>query len=272
MVHSNRGRAEDIPSFVVKFARAGTIVYAPGGCFGPRMQQDLQLVLLHTGSMRVQIDDKLLQMPTGHVVLLKPGHMENFIFAEEQETWHRWIAISTELLSDEALYFFEHIALYIPLSDRMNRITELMLLFQNAILDCEVALNELARAALALYVSEASQFISDERVHPAILTVKEHIHQFYDQELNLSILAARANTTKEHLIRLFQKTLGITPTQYLWTFRVNQGLDLLRSTGLTIGEIAERVGFKTSYHFARVIKKQTGKTASDIRKESWQGI
>jgi hypothetical protein len=50
--------AEDIPPFVVNFARAGTIVYALGGCFGPRMQQDLQLVLLHIGSIRTNDQKK----------------------------------------------------------------------------------------------------------------------------------------------------------------------------------------------------------------------
>jgi transcriptional regulator GlxA family with amidase domain len=63
----------------------------------------------------------------------------------------------------------------------------------------------------------------------------------------------------------------MTPIKYMWHYRLNQGLELLRSTGLSIGEIAERVGFKTSYHFARMIKQETCKTASEIRRESWQG-
>ena len=44
------------PSLVVESANAGTVVYPPGGKFGPRIQQDLQLVMLHTGSLEIDID------------------------------------------------------------------------------------------------------------------------------------------------------------------------------------------------------------------------
>ncbi|MEX2103818.1 MAG: hypothetical protein WD907_00600, partial [Bacilli bacterium] len=55
---------------------ADSVVYPPGGQCGPRVQQDIQLVLLHTGHMDIEIDDKLISFEPGHVVLLKPGHLE----------------------------------------------------------------------------------------------------------------------------------------------------------------------------------------------------
>jgi AraC-like DNA-binding protein len=264
-------KAEEIPPLVIKSTRAGTVVYPPGSIFGPRIQQDLQLVLLHTGAMTVKIEDTSLTMPPGHITLLKPGYEETFYFAKTEETWHRWIAISFEKLPHALTVSLDELPSFIPLSDRMNRIVELMLLLQNASLDCQASLNDLAHAALMLYVSEAKQVHHNERIHPIILAVKEHIHLQYAEHLNLSLMAKRANVTPEHLIRLFQRQEGHTPTKYLWNYRLNQGLDLIRNTGLSIGEIAEQTGFKTSYHFSRSMKRLTGKTASEIRKESWTG-
>jgi hypothetical protein len=128
MVLSCKGEAEEIPLLSVKSARAGTVIYAPGGSLGPRIQQYIQLVLLHTGAMSVEIDGVLLQLPTGHVTLLMPGHEEDFVFAKTQETWHRWIAIAIESVPVSMLQVFNKLPAYIPISDRMNRIVELMLL------------------------------------------------------------------------------------------------------------------------------------------------
>jgi AraC family transcriptional regulator, arabinose operon regulatory protein len=271
MVLSSKGEAEEFALLTVKYSKPGTVIYAPGGCFGPRIQQDLQLVLLHTGSMRVKIDGVLLQVPTGHITLLKPGHEEVFVFAKAQETWHRWIAVSVEEVPLSMLHVLNELPAYIPISDRMNRIVELMLLLVSSGLSCEEVLNDLGRAALMLYVSEAKHYNTIEIIHPAVLAVKEYIQQNYVRDCSLPLLAKIANLTLEHLIRVFQRDAGMTPIKYMWHYRLNQGLELLRSTGLSIGEIAESIGFKTSYHFARMVKQDTGKTASEIRRESWQG-
>src|SRR5215207_64043 len=66
---------------------AGEVVYPPGGRLGPRWQHDAQLVLVHTGSARISVDDA---EPTLHraesVALLLPGHRERFEFDRAVET------------------------------------------------------------------------------------------------------------------------------------------------------------------------------------------
>src|SRR4051794_36093615 len=81
------------PPFEIHNAFAGTIVYPPGGQLGPRVQSDLQLVLLHSGSIDIKIDDHEYAIVPGNVLLLKPGHREKFEFARKEDTWHRWITV-----------------------------------------------------------------------------------------------------------------------------------------------------------------------------------
>ncbi|MGO4268270.1 helix-turn-helix domain-containing protein [Paenibacillus sp. TAF58] len=47
-----------------------------------------------------------------------------------------------------------------------------------------------------------------------------------------------------------------------------RAIDLLAHTGLSITEISQRSWFQASYHFARLVKQQTGKTPSEIRNSS----
>ncbi|UVI28962.1 helix-turn-helix transcriptional regulator [Paenibacillus spongiae] len=269
-----RLRAEAIPPFVISGADSGSVVYPPGGTFGPRVQQHLQLVMLHTGSMIVKIDDIKHTVPPGHVALLLPGHLEHFTFDEKQETWHRWIDVMTEPLSEEAQQYFEGLPTFIPLSNRMNQLTDLMLAVQKTD-DSDIygsVKEALGRSAILLFLTECIHMSGERRKHPAVMIAKEEIHQRYGESINLKMISSMTNNTPEHLIRLFRRDEGMTPTQYLWRYRLSQGLDLLRGTGLTIGEIAYQVGFKTSYHFSRTIKLYTGKTPSEIRKESWSSL
>lgn len=264
---------EAIPSFTVTEAFGGSVVYGPGGAYGPRVQQDLQLVLLHSGAMTVEIDKEKHQVPTGNVILLKPGHMENFVFADKRETWHRWIAVSVEPLDGMAIDFFVSLPLYIPLSEKMNQLTDILRSLQSdGVQKCEELARTLGRASILLYLAECSQGNINDRKHPSVLIAKEEIHKRYAEELTLSVLSKVTKNTPEHLIRLFRRDEDMTPIQYLWSYRVKQGIDLLCSTGLQIGEVAEQVGFKTSYHFARTIKRHSGKNPSEIRKESYNNV
>ncbi|TDF92607.1 helix-turn-helix domain-containing protein [Paenibacillus piri] len=258
------------PSFVVTSAYAGTVVYGPGGKFGPRIQPDLQLVLVHTGSMTVEIDGISHTVPSEHIALLKPGHEEHFYFSEKRETWHRWIAVAAEPLEPDAEAYFNSLPLYIPLTRRMNQLTDMMQSLQNDGCDRkDGVVKALGQSAVWMYINEYLQMGLNRRKHPAILAALDHIHERYGDDLGLSDLSRITGKTPEHLIRLFHRDEGMTPIQYLWKYRVKKGLELLRSTGLNIGEIAEQAGFKTSYHFARTIKRHTGLTPSDIRKEHY---
>jgi hypothetical protein len=53
---------------------AGEVVYPPGGRLGPRWQHDIELVLVHSGSARIEVDDEppLLLRPDS-LALLLPG-------------------------------------------------------------------------------------------------------------------------------------------------------------------------------------------------------
>lgn len=258
------------PSFVVTSAYAGTVVYGPGGKYGPRIQSDLQLVLVHSGSMIVEIDGVAHSVPPDSIALLKPGHEEQFHFNEKRDTWHRWIAVAVEPLLPDAAAYFESLPLYIPLTPRLNQLTNMLMSLQNdGCTSGEEVVKALGRSAIWLYVTEHLHLGLSHLKHPAVLLAVETIHEKFGEDLSLSDLSQITGKTPEHLIRLFQRDETVTPIQYLWQYRVKKGLELLRSTGLKIGEIAEQSGFKTSYHFARTIKRHTGLTPSEIRKEHY---
>ncbi|WP_045520774.1 helix-turn-helix transcriptional regulator [Neobacillus niacini] len=262
---------EQVPSFhQIGAAHAGTVIYPPGGCCGPRIQPDLQLVLLHTGEMKVAVDGKSYAIKAGHAILLAPGHHEMFVFAEKQETWHRWISVHCGEWPSSASGDLKELPYIMPIPEEINRITDLMLILQAEHAAESEVMRSLGYAALQLCKSKLS-LSKQQELHQSVKLAKQVIHQNYAQDLNLQQIADSSGVSPEHLVRLYRMHENTTPIKYVWHYRVLKAVELLSHTGLTIAEIAERCGFKTTFHFARLVKRQTGCTPSEIRRTCWTG-
>lgn len=101
---------------------------------------------------------------------------------------------------------------------------------------------------------------------PCIVTAREYIRKNYtDGNLSLEMVAEAANVTGSYLSRIFRTNLGITFTDYLGKFRVEQGRKLLETTSESVKDIAAKVGFNSVQQFIRVFKKHVGQSPGEYR-------
>lgn len=233
----------------------GEVTYPPGGRLGPRLQTDLQLVLVQRGSASITVDDgPPLTVEAGHVALLLPGHRETFSFDGVRHSW-------VQAHVGEAGEPFTRLPRSLPVSGALAE------LVSQAITARGPLLAALAAAAFWRYATEAqAQPVRDDAVERASRFAHDHLA---DPGLDLTRLAAAAHVSAPHLVRRFRAELGLTPMAYVWRRRVEHGIDLLGHTGLPVGEIAARSGFKTVYHFSRRVKEQTGRSPVALRRERW---
>lgn len=92
------------------------------------------------------------------------------------------------------------------------------------------------------------------------------IHEHYDRPITLEEVAAAANVGKRECLRCFQRTIGVTPIQYLLRFRIRQASRLLAETDLPITEVALRCGFESPSYFALTFRRLTGRTPREHRR------
>ena len=69
------------------------------------------------------------------------------------------------------------------------------------------------------------------------------------------------------LNRIFLQEMGMTPGSYLQELRIQHALSLLRETELPIKAIASECGMPHASYFCRLIRKVTGFTPADYRKQ-----
>jgi len=94
--------------------------------------------------------------------------------------------------------------------------------------------------------------------------VKEYIHEHLHQDLKLDEIAAIAQVSPYHFLRLFKQSMGITPHQYILQCRLNHAKNLLQHSNLSIVEIATRTGFCDQSHLTRYFKRIIGVTPKQL--------
>ena len=254
-------------------ASVGEVVYPPEGTFGPRLQRNLQLILIHSGHMTVWIDGELRTAPMNTVCVLFPGHEERFAFAEECETWHSWLHVFLSRPPKALLTRLAQLPWPLPLSSSMTDLMYEALLLRNSPLSTAAMLRKaLAVQMIWRYVGEGELLMAGPTIplDTAVEQARQFISTHLAEPLTLTMIAEAAAVSPPHLVRLFRSQLHTTPMAYLWERRVAAGIELLRQTGLSVGEIAQCCGFLTSHHFSRRVRQATGLTPLEVRQQAWE--
>ena len=95
----------------------------------------------------------------------------------------------------------------------------------------------------------------DDRVKTIIDFMTAHL----GMEISLETLAEIANCTSYHVIRLFKKTVGMSPHAYLVQMRLERAREFIDG-GRSITEAALNAGFSDQSHLTRRFKKRYGLT------------
>lgn len=96
--------------------------------------------------------------------------------------------------------------------------------------------------------------------------IREYIQENLERDIKLTELAAIAQISPYHFLRLFKQTVKITPHQYILQCRIEKAKSLLRDSQLSIPEIALQVGFCDRSHLARCFKQMLGMTPKQFQR------
>lgn len=100
----------------------------------------------------------------------------------------------------------------------------------------------------------------------ALENVTAYLNDHYAFEIPLERLAQIACMGTTKLKTTFKQFHGCTVTEYIQQRRMSQAEHLLAKTDLTIGQVAQTVGYSTSSRFAELFRKSTGILPGEYRK------
>jgi AraC family transcriptional regulator len=100
--------------------------------------------------------------------------------------------------------------------------------------------------------------------------IKEFVDAKMEDELTLCEMAQSVELTTAHFARMFRKSTGETPHQFVLRNRIERAKEMLRAAEPRVLDVAVACGFKTQQHFARVFRRMCGACPTKYRQEFLQ--
>ena len=87
----------------------------------------------------------------------------------------------------------------------------------------------------------------------------------YGSDLSLDEIARRVASSRRQLQRAYAEIGDTTFRDHLTRVRMEKAAELLSARGLTVREVAHRVGYRQPAQFAKAFRRQLGVAPSDYR-------
>lgn len=89
-----------------------------------------------------------------------------------------------------------------------------------------------------------------------------------EERVSITTIAEALDLSRNHFFRAFRETTGVTPYQWLLNQRIDHARRLLRTTDLSLSEVALHCGFSDQSHFTRVFTRFEGATPGRWRERT----
>ena len=94
------------------------------------------------------------------------------------------------------------------------------------------------------------------------------IEQNYQNAITVEDIAAWCNLNRSYFGKIFKDTVLVSPQEFLIHYRMTKAAELLKLTGLSIGDISQSVGYPNQLHFSRAFKGQFGSSPREWREKN----
>lgn len=103
-------------------------------------------------------------------------------------------------------------------------------------------------------------------LYKRIVQAKMFIDEHFAEQIDIDNIADEACFSKFHFIRLFKKTYGKTPHQYLTYARIENAKQLLKKD-ISVTDVCFAVSFDSVSSFTGLFKREVGITPSEYRSQ-----
>ncbi|WP_051251092.1 helix-turn-helix transcriptional regulator [Paenibacillus harenae] len=243
------------------------VFHAPEGWgIRSRVLKQFQLQYNMGGRAEYRIGDRVYETRRGDLVFHRPGEVHEITTASGLQ----YVCISivfhfgNETFPIDSLLSSSHDMGNFAGQKLERLLTNLVLAYQQPGLSSQFRAQSLLMDILSELNRMLHDRVSDESTPTQrnnvskMVLVKNHILQHYSDNLQIKMLEEITGFSRDYVIEQFRNTFSMTPIQYLIHVRVEKAKELALHTSLSIGEIAERVGYSDVHTFGKMFKKKTG--------------
>lgn len=234
-----------------------------------------------SGGRNYFVEDKFYSTKKGDILIIAPGIKHKTTYAGIKSYQRFCLYFKPEFLNDllqfeNQIDFLNYIDKYLVIELGSNEREKIEFLFfdmleefnskpKNHTLNLQLMLGQLLLRLDRYTRALKSTRVYSPNMYRVISDVCLYLQDNFDQEVKLENLAEHFSLSSFYLSRKFKEITKSSIPQYINNIRIDISKELLKNTGHTITEIASKVGFTNSSHFARVFKKYVRLTPQAFR-------
>lgn len=215
------------------------------------------------------------QLEARSVILVPPGMVHDHIKLGDAPTVFMWWHFDYKLYETLDVLKLLGLPLVFELQEanafeaafaRHNEVMRSVITLENAILKKSSALEIMARLLGAAEEARRSDQLLE--IPECFQEMLEIILSLRQPELTLDVFAKRFNMHPTYLSNRFSSYYGIAPIALHRKVLLKRAQDMLAVRGMTVGEVAEALGYKSASVFSRFFTSKLGVPPSRIRQAS----
>lgn len=247
----------------------------PLHCFGPAMKPHYLIHYVLNGRGIFKMEGEEYPLEAGCGFLIEPGQM-SFYQADEKDPWmYIWVGFAGERAEEYVKSMGispRHPVFHSEQSDELYSIVRDMM-DHNTV---GVA-NELRRNGLLhIFLSVVAQSMPEERreetdrANQYVRRAVEFIQRNYCNPIRVTDVADYVCVNRSYLYTLFQKSLGMSPQQFLAAYRLTKAAEMLMVPHLPVESIALSCGYQDPLVFSKAFRQMKGVSPTMYRKQIQQ--
>jgi AraC-like DNA-binding protein len=243
----------------------------PGHSFGPALKPHFMIHFCLSGKGSFTIGGKTYPLKQGYGFLIVPEELAYYA-ADEKDPWtYAWIGFggrrAAEVVSQLGLSLQQPVfksnsqkEIYDIVKDMMDHNTFSVedVLRRNGLLSMFLSV-----IASGISVTARSDSGSANNY---VTRAQAFVRSNYCNPIKVTDIADYVCINRSYLYTLFEKTLGISPQQYLTSYRIAKATELLQLTQLPIESVAISCGYTDPLVFSKAFKLEKGMSPSAYRK------
>ena len=272
------------PSIPIYVSR-GNLKTFPGMAALCHWHEDVEFLLALEGHLSYSVNGRQIRIPQGNAIFVNARQMHYGFSADGSDCQYICITFRPQLLCANEEIKKRYV---LPIVSNPH--------FAHTVLDPSIAHHQAALSAIrqidalnqknppgfelqetacifilwqALYQLSFEQLGDAARSDAHVSIQKqmlEYIRIHYPERITLHNIASSGGVCRTKCCQLFKKHLNRTPNDYLNSFRLEKGMELLKSTDMTISEIAGACGFSSASYFTEMFTRQKGLTPTAYRR------
>lgn len=269
----------DYPMYI----RRGLLSAYPNYAAPVHWHDDIELIAILSGEMQYNVNGEVVSLKENEGIVVNARQL-HFGFSEQQrECDFICVLLHPLLLCTTAAFERDFVLPVLHSRDAAFIKLKKEIIWENEILEAikrmySVKNEEFAQIKVQILFLKIWARLCENVTHEsrpelqnADLTILKNmigfIQQNYTVKISLADIAASGAVGESKCCKLFAKYIGQTPNMYLTHYRLDKSTRLLKSTDMTITEIAQAVGFNSSSYYAEAFRKWSEKSPSEYRKK-----